>query len=197
MFIFNLINQIVSGEDIIERMLYTLPFLIAVILIHIFPFRKNIKALIFLVFAILTHIDGPDPLAFSSAIFFIFAFAETRSIRTGIIVCIATLGTIVYKSSIIGHSNPQALNMVALFAYLYTRSYFTFFKSTELPHIKLSGLTKEENHLLTHIGNGLTQKEAAVEMEIKPTTIAYMIKQIKEKTGYKTLPQLFRNHRKD
>lgn len=165
LFIFNTIELYISGRGLFS--LYNMLFLIAIILIHTMPFRNYIKSFIFLALAIITHYDSPSPSDFSSAMFFLFAFSEVKNVKIAVIVCVASLSVIVYKSSIVGDSNPQALSMAVLFAYLYIRSYYSLFRKP-IPkkiHRNIDDLEPLEKAVMNYISiDGFAQKRIAVEL---------------------------------
>lgn len=193
-FFFNLVNQIHLEKSIMERVLYTGPFLFMILLVVIFKGNRCFKSLIYLLIAIGTTLDPANMSDYSGSIFFIYSFHIIRKPGYAVFVSVASIACLTVRSIILVDTVPGTLIMIAVFAYIYAIYYFLIFKPTSVhPKVKIKSLSDKENKLLTLIGDGLTHKEAAYEMKITHTEASGIIKKIKKKTGYKTLNQLYRD----
>ncbi len=169
----------------------TAPFIFMFLLLVIFKSNK-ISAFVFLIIAIGTTIDPENISDYSGAIFFIASYHIVKKNWYAIVLIGISVGCLTIRSINAGDTISQVLVLIAVFFYIYAIYYFLIYKlMSNRPAINIEDLTAEENNMLQLLAKGLSQKEAAAEMDIKHTKAAYLIKQIKDKTGYVSLNQLF------
>ena len=189
---FNLSDQYEKGQDFYEYLLYVWPFGVLLILSLLFKNSKKLHAIIFLILAIGTTIDPANDSDYSGAIFFIYSFHIINKHWYAVFVSVVSIACLTVRSIVLVDTVPGTLIMIAVFAYIYSIYYFLIFKPMKRkPAIHMKDLSREENRILECLSVGLSQKEAATKMGIRHTKAAYLIKQIKEKTGYTSLNQLF------
>ncbi len=189
---FNVLDQIDLGQPFLERLVYTAPFVFMLLLGAVF--RRNITfiSIIYLIIAIGTSLDPENVSDYSGSIFFMFSFHIVKKKWYALVIIFTTMGAVAFRSIINGDTVSQAFVLLSVFFYIYAIYYFLIYKPmSNRPAIKIEDLTIEENNMLQLLAKGLSQKEAAAEMDIKHTKAAYLIKQIKDKTGYVSLNQLF------
>jgi DNA-binding CsgD family transcriptional regulator len=189
--VFNLINQIAEGKDIIARSWYTVPFLVIALFLHWIPFKKQFKSIFFLVSGVFVHILAPNPSDFSAVVFFIIAYSEIPQPRYGIIVLIASFGAVAYKAAIIGDSIPQGFAMAVLFGCLYARYYIRHFRGQELKfNDNDKPLTKQQKELMRLHMKGKPRKEIGSMLGLSEDQLYHRYKAIKKIYNVETLEQV-------
>ena len=188
---FNAMTYYIQTENIIEMGTRIVPFVIMIIVLLATDCKKS-SAVIFLLIAIGTTLDPANDSDYSGAIFFIYSFHIINKHWYAVFLSVVSIACLTVRSIVLVDTVPGTLIMIAVFAYIYSIYYFLIFKPMKRkPAIHMKDLSREENRILECLSVGLSQKEAAANMGIKHTKAAYLIKQIKEKTGYTSLNQLF------
>jgi DNA-binding NarL/FixJ family response regulator len=126
--IFNVIDQLMKGQNILERILYTLPFLIVSFLIYNNKTSKITKSIIFLLLGILYHLNVKDPSSIGATSFFIIAFLQHINIKSGIVVLSLSMIIIVVRSTMAIDTPSQLITTIASFIFLYGNVYLIFKK---------------------------------------------------------------------
>lgn len=188
---FNAMTYYIQTENIIEMGTRIVPFVIMIIVLMATDCKKS-SAVIFLLIAIGTTLDPANDSDYSGAIFFIYSFHIINKHWYAVFISVVSIACLTVRSIVLVDTVPGTLIMIAVFAYIYSIYYFLIFKPMKRkPAIHMKDLSREENRILECLSVGLSQKEAAAKMGIRHTKAAYLIKQIKEKTGYTSLNQLF------
>lgn len=190
-FLFNLMDQIIKGQNIVDRIGYTAPFLIIAI-ICLTVKSKYINTLAFLFIAISTTLFANDVSNYSGALPFLFAYHQFRSKRFGMVILAITVVSISMRAITMGDTIPGNLIMVAVYMWAYAIYYICI--KILFPNGAIAGLTKKEMRLLDLLAEGKIQKEIAGIMGVSNYDVWNMVKKIKEKTGYISLDQVMFNY---
>lgn len=181
LFIINLIDQISKHQNIIERSYLTIPFLALSILIVILDIKKGLSFLFFLIGAYTLMIpEGSSD--YSAALYFIFLFQINPSLKRSLFISTITIIGIILRTYIYHFSIFQGFGILLAFAVTYGFYYFLIYLNQDKkPISKFKRLTKEENTIIQHIANGMTQKEAGFELGYDKFKTNYIVKEIRKK----------------
>lgn len=186
-FMFNLINQIITGKDIFSRLPYTAPFLILSI-IFLFYSSQIFRFIIFSIIGFFITISAENISDFSGAILFVFAFNQIKTGRSAIILSLAVLISITIRSIIMDDTISGNLVMLVIYFFVAGIYYFSMYQKDE-PN-RWEDLLEDENRLLSLLSFGRSQKEAAEEMDISTAQANNIIKRIRRKTGVDSLHRI-------
>ena len=190
---FNITNQISENKDIMERLIYTIPFLVMIIFL-LFIKSNIINSIIFLLIAIGTTIDPANISDYSGTIFFIYSFHLIKNKRYAWILSLITLSCLTIRSILVNDTIPGTLIMIAIYGYVYALYYFIIYKSSaKQVESKISELTELENKLICGMASGIHKKKIFSNMGIIEGKGYDMIKRIKEKTGTNSTEQIVYN----
>jgi len=183
--IHNIIDQLIEGQNVIERWHYTAPFLLLALIVYIIPNHKIILSYMFLIIAIITHIDAIDPNGFNSAILFLMAYINNKKRHMFWLIIFLSFSSIIYRSGIAQGTPSDAIILVVLYIYFFVAFYKEAISVIPKPiKSKLKTLTAEENKILELMCSGYSQEKAGAAVGYKDKHItSKAMKEIREKLG--------------
>lgn len=126
-FIYNLTDQIIKNQNIMERWSYTIPFLIMSILIF-FLGNKYVRCITYYLLAVSVLFTAEYYSDFSSSIFFIYSFHVIKKKSVLILNLTSTVVFLSIRYTIYDKSIMSIVLMMIIFAYIYSIYYFLIFK---------------------------------------------------------------------
>lgn len=198
---YNVADQIIKGQNLIERAPYTVPFIIPIIVILIIKRNKYIAAFLFLAISIPTTILEPNISGHSGLIYSIFSIHCIKNKKYGAVVIGLNLVAITCRSIMMGDTIPGAMVMVLIYGAGFYVYYFLIYKDSAPARIRFKNLLKEEKELIRLMGEeGHLQKTAGSmvktlngkkhEKGLSISQTSEMVKHIRTKTGYIDLSQV-------
>ncbi|MCP4392739.1 MAG: hypothetical protein GY804_00445, partial [Alphaproteobacteria bacterium] len=164
---FNLIDQSYKGQSIINRSIYTAPYLVIAIITIIKGWRYSFKISLFMIGMIVIYDSTPENL--TGAIFICFSALLIKHKIYSFALITSTIIVSTIRSMIYNDSIPQAFASILGFLAIYTIFYFIAYKPSIQKQSKIHTLTEDENQLLTYLAyEDISQKEAGALMELKP-----------------------------
>jgi hypothetical protein len=121
--LFNLIDQLIKGQDIFGRSYMTMPFLVIAFLIVNYRTSKATKTLMFLLLGIGYQITTPDPTCLGASIFFVIAFMQYGKMKHGLFVLLISLITVVIKTTVTNGTPSDLIITILGLVFLYGNVY--------------------------------------------------------------------------
>lgn len=167
LFLINLSDQILKGQNPLQRLEYTLPFIFLALLTY-FIRNKYLHSAIYLLLGIGTFLLQSEHSDHSAIAPIIFSMYIIKKKSYFLVVCIITIVATAAKGQIYGQSINQAFYTLLAYAFYYTTYYLLIYReSTNKIDIKNKNLTKEQLRIIDMIGRkGMIQKEVAYELGI-------------------------------
>ena len=121
--LFNFINQILEGKDILERSYLTIPFIVVSILIYIDKTSKTTKSIMFMGLGIVYQLSVPDQSYLGSTSFMIISFLQHANYRHGLGVITLSLVMIAVKATQSDATPSQTIVAIIAFSFIYINIY--------------------------------------------------------------------------
>ncbi len=180
--IFNIADQVIKGQNLIERISYTAPYLFLGALIYLLK-SKKIKALIYFLIGSITISNSNFTGDYSSVVFFFLFFIQYPNKKTLILsISIMCIG-LTFRSELNIESLRGLSFMLLIHLSIFAGLYLELYK--EKPSFK--DLSKDENEILLLISKGKSQKEAGFDMGLDTSQASELIKSIKKKLSNDSL----------
>jgi DNA-binding CsgD family transcriptional regulator len=182
LFFYNVTNQIIGQKDFIERLPYTLPFIVLAILAYIIKSKKFLS-FIYLFIAVFTTINTPNISDYSGVLGFIIAFDLIKKNKYGIFLITIMAISLTTRLVISNETIPRSLAMVMIFSFWSISYYTVIYRNYPKPiKARIKQLSEEENKLLQLMCAGHSQQEAGRELGHKYKQVTnFMINDIREK----------------
>lgn len=186
--IYNFTDQIIKGQNLLERWTYTVPFIFFLFLFLII--KKPILNTIFLFF-VGFGITIPNGTYGGVGIgFLILGYHSYQNIKTLIITIILSLLSLSFNVIISDETIPTIILNILCASFFYLLWYDLVIKPQKGKSSISRSLSPEENQILTLISQGYSQKCAGAEMGLTQSEASELIKKVKRKTGYESLYQI-------
>lgn len=190
---FNIADQFIKNQNYIDRIIFTIPFLLLMVIILFFKNNKYIHSLLFLIIAIGTTLDPVNISDYSGAIFFIYSFHLVKDKRYAGFLTIITVLSITIRSIIANDTIPGTLIMIAVYAYIYAIYYLIIYRQIKPISIKVNNLSETENKLLSGLASGQSQKTTIANMGLSQSVGYDTVKKIKEKLNSDSMDEIMFN----
>jgi len=150
-FLYNFLDQIVKGQNMLHYLPYTLP-LILVSVLFLFVKNKYFISIVYYLIGAFILIDKGNVSDFSSSIFFIFSFHLIQKNYYAIILYISTFVLLTVRFMFFNGTIANTMSMVFIFTYIYLIYYFLIYKTQQTKHhktyIDIIDITAEEKAIL-------------------------------------------------
>lgn len=192
LFVYNLLDQIIKNQNILLRIQYTVPFLIAAILCYVFRKKYKYNAYLFAVMSVFSIVFTNQPGVLTGTVFLVFSLYIFQTKKTNIIIAGCAAVAIATKI-FTGFSTIQVLNLIIGYAYCVAIYYFLIhpkpatvsedidYELAELVKLQLQGFTTKE------IGDKLCASPAAITKRLERARKEYECR-----TNYQLLGKLVR-----
>ncbi len=190
--IFNITDQIVKGQSLIERSYLTFPFVILGVVGFFIKPKIFLSVILFIagLYNLIIPSGGGDC---SSAVWFFLSFECNKKDKLGIVIIVTTLISLPYRSLIYDYTIFQIFSLTLGYTIIYIIYYKYVYLKYKKKRVEISELTADENQLVTYLTyEDISQKEAGALMELKSNKANDMLKQVKDKLEVTTVYSVIR-----
>lgn len=186
LFVYNLLDQIIKNQNILLRIQYTVPFLIAAILCYVFRKKYKYNAYLFAVMSVFSIVFTSQPGILTGAVFLVFSLYIFQTKKTNIIIAGCAAVAIATKI-FTGFSTIQVLNLIIGYAYCVGIYYILIHPKPDKVPSKIDDVSWR---IIEMRINGLEIKEIADKIYLSTDAVNKRIKRMRHKFNCKNREQL-------
>ena len=185
----NIANCIIESKPLWEYFAYSLPLILAAVIIYIFKNKitPKITAGIFLAFSILSIVFG-DHGNLTGSVFLCFALYVFANMRLSIVVGVMTVLVILGKSVIAHWTVPQVINYMS--AYTYILAVYWILIHPKERTVECDSLDYVTMGVIKMVIAGTNRKEIADRLDITESGITKKLKSAREKMTARSTEEL-------